>query len=355
MIRILLAALIAAAPLGADDAASKDRTLWSPSHKAALWLTPQADGKSKAQLLVVSDDGAPKSVWSDSIPTPAYVLVPDTASALVLVNECDAEKPDQGKVLTIRDGAGKVVCEYSVKDLLSDAEVSEVMLSGKPTAPWFRQIALVPGGAERTVVILTTSGREISLSLADGKRIELAEWVKQLGSDDWGRREEASARVRAAGEAALPLLAEAAGSPDPEVRVRAFALIDDCRWGGLRIPKEVLAELIASSMEVFRGKVVSVGESPGIWSGTIAAAQDVTYQLLETYKGKAAGESVTVSYYLVHGARLSDAQPRLHPGFFAPGVEHVVFARGTDKLMAWSESWSALPVVPGVIEAVKGK
>lgn len=353
--RTTILALALCLPLCAEEAASKDRTIWSPSHKAALWLQPEADGKSKAQLLIVGDDGTPTAAWKDSIPTPTYVLVPDTGNAIVLVDECDSEKPDQGKVLTIRDGAGKVVCEYAVKDLLSDAEVSEVMLSGKPTAPWFKQIALVPGGAERTVVIWTTSGREVSLSLADGKRIELAEWVKQLGSDDWGRREEASARVRAAGEAALPLLAEAAGSPDPEVRVRAYALIDDCRWGGLRVSKEVLAELLASSTDVFRGKVVSVGESPGIWSGTIAAVQDVTYQLLETYKGKAAGESVTVSYYIVYGARLSDAQPRLHPGFFAVGTEHVVFARGTDKLIAWSESWGALPVVPGVLDAVKAK
>ncbi len=353
--RITILALALCLPLCAEDAASKDRTLWSPSHKAALWLTPQADGKSKAQLLLVGDDGKPKSAWTDSIPTPTYALVPDTGSAIVLVDECDSEKPHERKVLTIRDGAGKVVSEYTVKDLLTEAEVSEVMLSGKPTAPGFVQIALVPGGAERTVVIRTTSGREVSLSLADGKRIELTDWVKQLGSNDWGRREEASARVRAAGEAALPLLAEAAGSPDAEVRVRALALIDDCRWGGLRVSKEVLAELMASSTEVFRGKVVSVGDSPGIWSGTIAAAQEVTYQLVETFKGKAAGETVTVSFYLVHGARLSDAQPRLHPGFFAVGAEHVVFARGTDKLMAWSESWGALPVVPGVLEAVKGK
>lgn len=354
--RTILLALAFCLPLLAEDAASKDRTLWSPSHRTALWLTPQADGKSRAKLLVIEEEGKPpKVVWSDSIPTPAYALVPDNAAALVLVDECDAERPNDAKVLAIRDAAGKLVAEFTAKDLLTSDEISAVMLSGKPTAPWFDQIALLPGGAERTIVIRTSSGREISIALADGKRIELAEWVKRLGSIDWSEREEASDRVRAAGEAALPFLAEAAGSPDPEVRVRALALIDDCRWGGLRIAKEVLAELNDASTEVFQGEVVSVGESPKIWSGVVAAAQEVTYKVVERYKGKAGGETATVSFYLVHGARLSDAQPRLHPGFFAVGAKHVVFARGTDKLIGWSESWSALPPVPGVLEAVRGR
>lgn len=355
--RALAALLTVAATLTAEEATPKDRTIWSPSHRVALWLMPEADGKSRAKLLAIEEEGKPpRVVWDGTIPTPGYALVPDSANAVVLVDECDPEKLSERKVLTIRNGAGRVVAEFSAKDLLTSEEIADVMLTGKPTAPWFDQIALLPAGAERTVVIRTNAGRELSIGISDGKRIELAEWIRRLGSNDWSEREEASARVRAAGQAALPLLAEAAGSPDPEVRVRALALVDDCRWGGLRIAREVLAELVASSTDVFRGTVVSVGRSPGVWSGTFASTQEVTYKLLETYKGKATGETVTVAFYLVLGARLSDTQPRLHPGFFAEGAEHVVFAKEAGgKLLAWSESWGALPPVLGVLEAVRGK
>lgn len=355
--RTALIALLLSIPLLAEDpAAAKDRTVWSASHKVALWLGPSAEGKCLAQLLLLQDDGTPKAVWKDTIPTPAYALVPDVANGFVTIEECDPEKSAEKKVLSIHDATGKIVAEFTAKDLLDDKELQEVMLSGKPTAPWFSQMALLPGGAERTIVIRTASGRELSIAMKDGARIALPDWVKRLGSADWSEREEASARIRAAGPAALPLLAEAVGSPDAEVRVRALSLIDDCRWGGLRIADKVLAELCSSSTVVFRGKVVSVGKSPGFWSGTIAATQEVTYQVLETYKGKVEGDTVTVSFYLVHGARLSDAQPRLNPGFFAEGTEHVVFVRAGDKgRSAWSETYGALPPVPGVIDAVKGK
>lgn len=352
----LLALVLSLGVLAEDPAATKDRTVWSSSHKVALWLAPAGEGKCLAQLLVFQDDGTPKAVWKDTIPMPAYALVPDAGNGFVTVEECDPAKPAERKVLSIRDATGKTIAEFTAKDLLDDKELQEVMLSGKPTAPWFSQIALLPGGAERTIVVRTSSGRELSIAMKDGARIALPDWVKRLGSVDWSEREEASSRIRAAGAEALPLLAEAVGSTDAEVRVRALSLIEDCRWGGLRIAEKALAELSSSSTVVFRGKVVSVGKSPGIWSGTIAAMQEVTYQVLETYKGKVEGDTVTVSFYLVAGARLCDAQPRLHPGFFAEGAEHVVFAQAREKgLLAWSESYGALPPVPGVVDAVKAK
>lgn len=353
---LLLAAAICAPLLAEEPSPSRDRTIYSPSRKAALWISPQADGSCQARMLLLADDGTPKEAWKETVADPAWVLVPDNAAGVALLYPCDASTPATTVVLSIRDASGKAVREVAAKDLLTEAEMQEVVLSGKPSAPWFSQVALLPAGEERTVVVRTASGREVSLSIADGSRIELADWVKRLGSDDWSEREEASARVRAAGEAALPLLAAAVGAKDPEVRVRALALIDDCRWRGLRVPKEVLAELIGSSTLVFRGKVVGVGKSPGFWSGTIAATQDVKYQVVETFKGQAPSERATVAFLLVHGARLSDAEPRLLPSFFAEGAEHVVFAREAGgKLAAWSESWGALPPVPGVLDAVRGK
>lgn len=50
----------------------------------------------------------------------------------------------------------------------------------------------------------------------------IARWVRQLGDDDFDRREEASQKLQDAGEAALPALYEAAGKDaDAEVRARA--------------------------------------------------------------------------------------------------------------------------------------
>src|SRR5688572_29844468 len=54
--------------------------------------------------------------------------------------------------------------------------------------------------------------------------------VKQLGDDDFNKREEAAKQLQEIGEPALPDLREAAASPDPEVRERA-------RWLALAILK----------------------------------------------------------------------------------------------------------------------
>ena len=48
-----------------------------------------------------------------------------------------------------------------------------------------------------------------------------AELIKQLSSDEWAKREEASKELAAIGEPALPALEEAAKSPDPETSARA--------------------------------------------------------------------------------------------------------------------------------------
>jgi Flp pilus assembly protein TadD len=60
---------------------------------------------------------------------------------------------------------------------------------------------------------------------------QLARWIKQLGDDDFGVRERATARLRAAGPAAEAALEKAAGSGDAEVARRAGEILRDFRWG----------------------------------------------------------------------------------------------------------------------------
>src|SRR4051794_20531838 len=54
---------------------------------------------------------------------------------------------------------------------------------------------------------------------------EVARLIEQLGSMDFGQREEASKRLATLGEPGLPLLRKALASDDPEVRRRARDLI----------------------------------------------------------------------------------------------------------------------------------
>lgn len=63
-------------------------------------------------------------------------------------------------------------------------------------------------------------------------------WIAQLGDDEFDKREEASKRLEAAGEASLPALHDAAeSSPDAEVRSRAkkvVAVIEKDMWPEVR-------------------------------------------------------------------------------------------------------------------------
>jgi tetratricopeptide (TPR) repeat protein len=60
---------------------------------------------------------------------------------------------------------------------------------------------------------------------------EMARWIRQLGAPTHAEREEASAALWRIGEAALDPVREAAHSPDPEVAVRARALLADMARG----------------------------------------------------------------------------------------------------------------------------
>ena len=60
---------------------------------------------------------------------------------------------------------------------------------------------------------------------------QIAQWVKQLGDDDFSTREEASRNLYRAGQAAEEALQEAAAGDDAEVVRRARAILDKFKWG----------------------------------------------------------------------------------------------------------------------------
>ena len=60
---------------------------------------------------------------------------------------------------------------------------------------------------------------------------QIAQWIKQLGHDDFDKREEASKKLEEAGQAAEAALQEAAKSTDQEVRQRAEAILEKFKYG----------------------------------------------------------------------------------------------------------------------------
>ncbi len=60
---------------------------------------------------------------------------------------------------------------------------------------------------------------------------QIAQWVRQLGDDDFTTREAASKKLYEAGQASESALQEAAGSADAEVARRATEILDKFKWG----------------------------------------------------------------------------------------------------------------------------
>jgi len=82
-------------------------------------------------------------------------------------------------------------------------------------------------------------------------------WVKQLGAEDFQKREEARAALSKAGAAALPALNAAKNAQDPEVRNAVALLIAQLQWRNLRKDISYLSLFPATS--VFAMQVKNVG------------------------------------------------------------------------------------------------
>jgi WD40 repeat protein len=79
----------------------------------------------------------------------------------------------------------------------------------------------------RLLMMLTLALPIAPVSAAEPDAREIAQLVKQLGDDQFAKREAATARLKEIGEPALDALARAKASEDPEVRRRADEIVAD--------------------------------------------------------------------------------------------------------------------------------
>jgi hypothetical protein len=86
---------------------------------------------------------------------------------------------------------------------------------------------------------------------------EMQELIRQLGAPDFTIREKATARLQEIGAAALPLLEKASASTDPEVRQRAWRLIDQRAADG-EVPA-LLFQLSSQAPPVRAGAAETLG------------------------------------------------------------------------------------------------
>jgi uncharacterized protein (TIGR03067 family) len=80
------------------------------------------------------------------------------------------------------------------------------------------------------VAVLIPTAEAANLRAGPGKDTEaerIARLVKQLGDDDFAKREAASKELDGIGEPALPALRKAASNDDPEIRLRAERILRD--------------------------------------------------------------------------------------------------------------------------------
>jgi tetratricopeptide (TPR) repeat protein len=90
---------------------------------------------------------------------------------------------------------------------------------------------------------------------------QIAQWVRQLGDDDFTTREEASKKLYETGQAAEAALLEATGSDDAEVVRRAADIIDKFKWGLYpEAPKEVVDLVSRYRSSNVQGKMEVIGE-----------------------------------------------------------------------------------------------
>ena len=82
-------------------------------------------------------------------------------------------------------------------------------------------------------------------SPAKPTKAQIAQWVRQLGDDDFSSREAASKKLYEAGRAAESALQEATHSDDAEVARRAAEIMDRFKWGLYPDAPKVVVDLVS--------------------------------------------------------------------------------------------------------------
>lgn len=82
---------------------------------------------------------------------------------------------------------------------------------------------------------------------------QIARWIEELGDDSFAVREEATKKLRAAGERAELALIQALNSKDPEIIKRSKGLLAEFRWGIFPDTPPAVVELIRKYQSTARG------------------------------------------------------------------------------------------------------
>ena len=86
-----------------------------------------------------------------------------------------------------------------------------------------------------------------------------------------------------------------------------------------------MQELARNTQLVVVAEIVEVKPAPGFWSGQFAAVQYVHYKVIESLKGKTAGE-IEVGHYVVKNSLTADKDhARLSPELFKVGNRLILF------------------------------
>ncbi len=77
---------------------------------------------------------------------------------------------------------------------------------------------------------------------------------------------------------------------------------------------------------VVLAKIVSVGPSPGYWSGLLEARQQVTYKVQRLLKGTLHARQFSLNILVVANSPEADRdKPQLNPKLFYPGATQILF------------------------------
>jgi hypothetical protein len=119
----------------------------------------------------------------------------------------------------------------------------------------------------------------------------------------------------------------------------------------------LIAAVAANTIEanlIAVGTVQALGPPPGMWSGLVAAYQEVTYRPVTYLKvvppWLPRWDRLEVLHPVVALSRTADPEhPRLRADLFHPGAELVLFLRDENgRWAAMEENYGAVPLTPEV-------
>jgi hypothetical protein len=135
-------------------------------------------------------------------------------------------------------------------------------------------------------VVATPGARDVGTPAAQDRAAEL---VKLLGSDDIGERERGAAELRRLGRSAIPALEIAEKAANPEVALRAKAILGEIRGPEMFAALEAGIREAATLRVALKGELLSQNDAMS-YSGTLAVGRGnkVHLSLQATLEGRAA-------------------------------------------------------------------